>query len=1780
MSRSYLEYTIWLPDSARVAVLQAHAQQVWIPNNGALSPTGPGPGSLVTNPLDFTQTRGSVVMCPYRAARYDWLGLGGSPAPLPILGRGVAVTSPSITSQWIRDPGQTTNPINKDTFDQDAGGFWGLFGATDTFDWLGRFLFWPAPIVVQLPTDPAPGASVAAIRTRRWVEGFEHPEAGEGGSGSHLSFVTRAASRHADGFGLGIRPFSGGISCLHAVQENGGGTSKDSWERFYIRPRTYPSGKVAFWRTSGSISGLAGIQLAFESTGKLSVNDTTGFDVVTKVGESSVVPLDGWSRVDVIFEYGSGAYFELWLNGVLAVNIEGFDNTGLGGGTLTMGVYVQNHVSSNMGQQVGFETRGLCLDVDDWMNAAVPSRTIAQRTGLDWRNGSKMKAVRVTGPAASMGAWAGDWRTLLQEPAPDATVALTSSTSGDVLQVTTDAEMAIDQEPGSLGAVALIVGIFSFRASTGNGQIGFAIAGASPTYTTMVDSLTVRWNRAAYFPAGALAPTVMTPLELSHTKTATASASSVFALAAVAELIGIFGPEDVLPGVTPPAVIGNTGIHDAPYPRSVWAKASQTPPVAPVAIIAGTYTGNDTAQDLLFEFPVTFLMIRHVASGNDGTSWWSSMLSSHHGFRNENESNGAVQICVDPDFVPASGGSSDQLEQYVVRIVGNAANVNASGETYAYTAFCDPGMRFTVNGAITTPRGTADRITNLWRSIFKPEAAFLHQETALGSTNVAMFYKGRGHATQNISKLDAAETASAIVLARGQITTRSALHFTSTGNAIAFAAWRRDDGSGDPGIPQTVQIFSYTGDGTGNRTIAFGTVSGVRPLWALVVPHDNPAVFRDHTHTGTSSTTVPTTPTAANGIRGGGIDQLLVGSQLNANGILYDVFIIPGGTTACNGGFSCPGTFIPVAPIPPPDWNNCEIITLSPTSLPSGAQGTAYNQTIAATGGTAPRTFAVVNGALPDGLSLSSGGVITGTPTGTTDASFTVRATDVNECFGEQGYTISLNGSGCPAIALSPGEIPLGVVGQPYQQTITGSGGAGPYAFTVTSGTLPAGLGLSANGSLSGTLTAAAVEPFTIRATDIHGCFGEQVYSLSPDEEGGGPACIAASLAISNRALSRIGVSQAIVDMSADLTPEAALARLHFATAVDTTLRDFPWPFATKYAALALVAGSTGSPVNTDWRYSYRQPVDCVFERRIVVARGPGVDPTPPPFQLGSDTSGNLIYTNQASAVLEYTCRPSCASLRGDALFRDALTWALAAALAPGLTRVETVADRALQNYRAAILNAAQVIRQGNPGLAPADPTVDTSNAAIAANLALVNRALMRVGAQTIANLNAEQSREATAARLLFEEELRSTLYDFPWPFATKYATLAVVTGPSPTANADWTYAYRQPADCVFERRLVVGRAGALDPTPPPFQLTADGTGGLILTNQAAAVLEYTARIEGAVLASDRLFRDAFAWRLAAALAPSLANPDPEKPEQLGRGPEDPTKPKEGPPSKRQTRVADSVNAWRMYQAVLLQARTIMRPGNPGPPAAAGTLDLTGGQVAANLAVVNRALVRIGAQTIANLATDQGREATAARLVFEAELLSVLRDHPWAFATAYVTPTLVDGAVDDATNFDWQYCYRVPTTPTVVFWRRIAREGVGRRVDLNPATFRIGKDATGGLLFTDEIDPVFEVTVRPDGCVAAADSLFQDAFAWRLAAALAPSLAMIEATRPEQLGRGPEDPRVPKDPTRALIAMRAQMAAAAEQRYQMALQTARTLDAREQQQGPPDADPDWISGRN
>ena len=83
---------------------------------------------------------------------------------------------------------------------------------------------------------------------------------------------------------------------------------------------------------------------------------------------------------------------------------------------------------------------------------------------------------------------------------------------------------------------------------------------------------------------------------------------------------------------------------------------------------------------------------------------------------------------------------------------------------------------------------------------------------------------------------------------------------------------------------------------------------------------------------------------------------------------------------------------------------------------------------------------------------------------------------------------------------LSPALLPNGLVGTPYSQTVTASGGTPPYTYSVAEGTIPPGLTLSSGGVVSGTPTTAGMYTFVVTALDNVGCAGSQVYNVQITE--------------------------------------------------------------------------------------------------------------------------------------------------------------------------------------------------------------------------------------------------------------------------------------------------------------------------------------------------------------------------------------------------------------------------------------------------------------------------------------------------------------------------------------------------------------------------------------------------------------------------------------------------------------------------------------------------------
>ena len=181
----------------------------------------------------------------------------------------------------------------------------------------------------------------------------------------------------------------------------------------------------------------------------------------------------------------------------------------------------------------------------------------------------------------------------------------------------------------------------------------------------------------------------------------------------------------------------------------------------------------------------------------------------------------------------------------------------------------------------------------------------------------------------------------------------------------------------------------------------------------------------------------------------------------------------------------------------------CPVVTVAPTPLPNGTVAVAYTQTLTASGGAAPYTFGVTGGTLPTGMTLTTPGVLAGTPTAAGTFAFTIEVRAANGCGTTVNNTITIAAAPppaavCPVITIPQTTLPNMAVGVAYSTTLTASGGTAPYNFGVTAGALPAGMTLTAGGVLAGTPTAVAAATFTIRATDANGCFAELSYTVTP----------------------------------------------------------------------------------------------------------------------------------------------------------------------------------------------------------------------------------------------------------------------------------------------------------------------------------------------------------------------------------------------------------------------------------------------------------------------------------------------------------------------------------------------------------------------------------------------------------------------------------------------------------------------------------------------------------
>jgi len=168
-----------------------------------------------------------------------------------------------------------------------------------------------------------------------------------------------------------------------------------------------------------------------------------------------------------------------------------------------------------------------------------------------------------------------------------------------------------------------------------------------------------------------------------------------------------------------------------------------------------------------------------------------------------------------------------------------------------------------------------------------------------------------------------------------------------------------------------------------------------------------------------------------------------------------------------------------------PGVNRVRILT---TALTDAVLNQPYAASLVCSGGTSPCAWSLRDASLPTGLLFDPlAAVLTGTPTAVQTGTLSVDAYDPSWPTNTTTATLTITVDPPPFVISMPA-VPGGQVGVGYQLTPTVSGVMGSVTWSITSGTLPAGLTFDAfSGTIAGTPTAWGSSTLVLQATDSWG---------------------------------------------------------------------------------------------------------------------------------------------------------------------------------------------------------------------------------------------------------------------------------------------------------------------------------------------------------------------------------------------------------------------------------------------------------------------------------------------------------------------------------------------------------------------------------------------------------------------------------------------------------------------------------------------------------------------
>ena len=403
--------------------------------------------------------------------------------------------------------------------------------------------------------------------------------------------------------------------------------------------------------------------------------------------------------------------------------------------------------------------------------------------------------------------------------------------------------------------------------------------------------------------------------------------------------------------------------------------------------------------------------------------------------------------------------------------------------------------------AVTVESGTTEYVTFKVPTSVTVSAATSYQVSISGTTSTGNAFQSVNSSTLTVNAPVAITTSSPLPM--GVVSDSYSQTLTATGGSGTYA-WALTAGT----LPGGLTLNTASGVISGTPTASGTSHFEIKATDSLHMPASKEfALTINHALVITTSSPLPA------GAVGSNYSQALTAAG-GSGTYTWAVFAgsLPGGLTlnAATGVISGQptNTGTPKFEIRVTDGNqdtaaklfsltiNAAIVITTGSPLPTGTVGVNYSQGLAATGGSGTYTWAVSVGSLPGGLTLNAAtGLISGQPTMAIASNFTIQATDTNQATGSKQFALTVNAA---IVITTSSPLPQGTVGVNYSQTVAATGGSGTYTWSVSVGSLPAGLTLNATtGLISGQPTTAIAANFTIQATDTNQARGSKQFALT-----------------------------------------------------------------------------------------------------------------------------------------------------------------------------------------------------------------------------------------------------------------------------------------------------------------------------------------------------------------------------------------------------------------------------------------------------------------------------------------------------------------------------------------------------------------------------------------------------------------------------------------------------------------------------------------------------------